>query len=263
MNQIKVLTIGADPEVFVIDSNNKVTSAIGFVGGSKEHPKPVSHGAVQEDNILAEFNIDPATCKIDFVNNIDIVMLELQKILDKSNLKTSIITSHNFNKKKLLSWGEKAMEFGCSSEWNAWTERVKPKPKSATTLRTAGGHIHVGYDDPFEPANYELTKMLDYVLGLQSVLIDKDSKRRALYGKAGSMRHKPYGMEYRTLSNFWLKSQELKEWVYDKTIWAADNISLLTEYQKEIPPKKLQNTINKSNKKHAKSILRALDLQTL
>jgi len=60
-----------------------------------------------------------------------------------------------------------------------------------------------------------------------------------------------------------LKSQELKEWVYDKTIWAADNISLLTEYQKEIPPKKLQNTINKSNKKHAKSILRALDLQTI
>ena len=52
------------------------------------------------------------------------------------------------------------------------------------------------------------------------MLLDDGAKRRELYGKAGAYRVKPYGVEYRVLSNFWLKSPALMQWVYDNTILA-------------------------------------------
>lgn len=41
--------------------------------------------------------------------------------------------------------------------------------------------------------------------------------RRELYGKAGAFRPTSYGVEYRTLSNFWLRRKEYMQWVYAQT----------------------------------------------
>jgi hypothetical protein len=41
--------------------------------------------------------------------------------------------------------------------------------------------------------------------------------RRELYGKAGAFRPKPYGVEYRVLSNRWLNSEALIRWVYNQS----------------------------------------------
>jgi hypothetical protein len=57
-------------------------------------------------------------------------------------------------------------------------------------------------------------------LGLWSVINDPDTRRRQLYGKAGAIRFKPYGIEYRTLSNFWLADPKLIEKVWDMTAFA-------------------------------------------
>ena len=209
---IENITIGADPEVFVKDNNGRISSVIGALGGTKETPRLVSCGGVQEDNVLAEFNIDPSTNAGQFTANISEVMSQLSNILRQKDLRVDCgrTASHNFDMDFLKSQGEKAMEFGCSSEWNTWTKDIMKKPDGeSTTLRTAGGHIHIGYDDPIEAANYSIVKLLDFQLGLPSVLKDKDTQRRSLYGQAGSMRHKPYGVEYRTLSNFWLRSGQL------------------------------------------------------
>jgi hypothetical protein len=64
------------------------------------------------------------------------------------------------------------------------------------------------------------TKQLDWSLGLGSMLFDNNpaaKKRRSLYGAAGCFRPKSYGVEYRTLSNSWLASKELMEWVFATT----------------------------------------------
>jgi hypothetical protein len=45
-----------------------------------------------------------------------------------------------------------------------------------------------------------------------------------MYGQAGAFRIKPYGMEYRVLSNAWLQTPELMGWVYDNTIKALSNL---------------------------------------
>jgi hypothetical protein len=38
---------------------------------------------------------------------------------------------------------------------------------------------------------------------------DKDTERRKLYGKPGAFRPKPYGCEYRVLSNAWVDKPEV------------------------------------------------------
>jgi hypothetical protein len=47
-------------------------------------------------------------------------------------------------------------------------------------------------------------KFIDYLLFDYSKKWDKDEERRALYGQRGAFRPKPYGVEYRSLSNAWV-----------------------------------------------------------
>jgi len=58
--------------------------------------------------------------------------------------------------------------------------------------------------------------MADYLLGVWSVLHDTDMRRRELYGAAGAYRPKKYGVEYRTMSNFWLRSPQLMREVHKR-----------------------------------------------
>ena len=51
--------VGADPEIFLGDADGGLVSAYGLIKGDKEHPFPVTNGAVQVDGMAAEFNIDP------------------------------------------------------------------------------------------------------------------------------------------------------------------------------------------------------------
>ena len=264
LSKLENVTVGADPEVFVADMSGTITSAIGRVGGSKEYPRPVTDGGVQEDNVLAEFNINPAKSKIEFVCNITNVMHELKNILQNNDLQPVIIPSHKFTTQELDSFGPDAMEFGCSSEWNAWDNKVMPRPKGdKVNLRTAGGHVHVGYQDPDHFTNVSLIKMMDYAIGIPSVLIDSDKQRRRLYGKAGSMRHKDYGVEYRTLSNFWLNSDELTSWVYDRTLWCTSNLHRLHEFMEAYDSKEVKRIINRSDASSATDVVYELGLEVV
>jgi hypothetical protein len=56
------------------------------------------------------------------------------------------------------------------------------------------------------------------------MFVDFDDRRRQLYGKAGAYRPKPYGMEYRVLSNVWLKNKSLQRWVYRNTMRAIKEL---------------------------------------
>lgn len=220
-------TIGADPEVFV-SKNGKLVSAHDMVQGTKENPFKVDNGAVQVDGMALEFNIDPAKNQEEFKNNINSVMSQLASMVPEYEL--NAIPVAEFGKDLMDSTPEYAKEMGCDPDYNAWTDgAVNPKPDGEVDFRTGAGHIHIGWTqdmDINDPGHKEacmmLVKQLDYYLGLPSLHFDDSSKRRELYGAAGAFRVKPYGVEYRVLSNAWLKSEELINWAYQNTMLAIE-----------------------------------------
>ena len=242
------ITIGADPEVFLNDGNI-IVSAIGHVGGTKEVPVPVMGGAVQEDNVLAEFNIDPAANVVEFITNIKSVMGQLRERVHPLGI--TVQSSHIFTRQALMRSGRKALMFGCDPDYNAYTGDANTPPSPLTELRTAGGHVHIGYENPSDERSYVIAKNMDLLLGVPSVLLDSDTRRRSMYGRAGAIRMKPYGVEYRSLSNFWLQHTDLMAWVFNQSVLAA-NSDLLVSNDDSI---KVVDCINNSDRTVAEQLL--------
>lgn len=107
--------------------------------------------------------------------------------------------------------------------------------------------MHVGFSG-LDPVM--VIRSMDLHLGVPSLQLDKGELRRKLYGKAGSYRPKPYGAEYRTLSNFWIFKDELINWVYEQTQRAVDFIERGGEITKEMGDL-IQSAINNGDPQSA------------
>lgn len=204
------LTFGADPELFIINPDGEFVSAAGMIPGDKTNPYKVEGGAVQVDGMAAEFNIDPVTNYKDFKKNIDMVRKQLEAMLPKGYKLVATPTA-KFSEIEWEKSPEESKILGCSPDFDAWRKTVNPVPVATDRVRHAGGHLHVGWtndadtgDSLYVQSCVDLVRQLDWFLASWSVLKDPDNLRRSSYGKAGAMRFKPYGVEYRTLSNFWL-----------------------------------------------------------
>ena len=237
------MRLGADPELFLVNTNGKYISAIGKIGGTKQHPLIISDNghAVQEDNVACEFNIPPCESANDFIEAINFSLDYLKEKVKEQGLSLSITASAGFDAEELNH--PKAREFGCEPDYNAWTKRINPRPHARNkTLRSAGGHIHI--ETELEP--FHVAKCFDLVVVIPSLSLDDDIQRRDLYGKAGSCRIKSYGVECRSLSNFWLASNELKKWVWDKTQATLEFAKSGYKFSRE-EGQKIQACINNSN----------------
>lgn len=215
MNKILV---GCDPEVFV-KQNGRFVSAYNLIPGTKEAPFKVDKGAVQVDGFALEFNIDPAHSEDEFCINVAHVFNTLKLMVPNHEIHTVPVAEFGFE--YMEQQPEESLVLGCDPDFNAWEQCENQKPNGKVDFRTASGHVHIGWTNGQNPWDFhhmnqcaEVTKQMDFFLGLPSLAYDDDKKRRMLYGKAGCFRSKPYGAEYRTLSNAWLKSEELIRWVY-------------------------------------------------
>jgi len=244
----KNYTIGADPEIFM-GHNGQFVSAHNAVPGSKAMPHYVDKGAVQVDGMALEFNIDPADNFDQFQDNLDTVQEILKEMIGENEFLNTV--SVNFDEKFMEGIPSSALELGCSADYDGWTMNETPKPDAKEMMRTAGGHIHIGgffSEDPFRPDHYiksaRLARILDYTLGVYSILWDKDDKRRSMYGKAGSFRPKSYGMEYRTLSNKWIFDPTNVKFVYESVV---DALNLFEDPDFE-PDESVKDIINSSDR---------------
>jgi hypothetical protein len=221
--------VGADPELFIHDENGVPVSAAGLIPGTKATPYRVPYGAVQVDGMAAEFNIAPADTFQEFNRNICYVMDSLKNFLPEGYgfLQTPTVV---FSDEVFSQTPDTAKELGCQPDMNAWTGDVNPPPEflEQPTMRCAGGHLHFSWPRDTQDLNdvdhvldcRDFVKQLDWYLGPWSVRMDKDINRRQLYGKAGAFRVKPYGVEYRTLSNFWIFNENRRLSVWNKSMYA-------------------------------------------
>jgi hypothetical protein len=238
MEQVK-FTLGSDPELFLRDSKSKqLRSAVPIIPEGKGDGRKLDstgQNCVIHDNVLIEFNTLPKTDSDGFVTNIASVLGNIQKIVAKSGLELHLQASADFPEDQLCA---ESRIFGCDPDFG-----VYPTPgmnyiddtAAEQPFRSAGGHLHIGK----HKGNPELNEMLDLedgsgkvrvvkamdiFIGIISVFLEKDSTaaaRRDLYGKAGAHRPKPYGVEYRACSPWWLATPE-----HTKLVYALTNAAL-------------------------------------
>lgn len=265
MEKTMKIKLGCDPEAFLVDIKGQLKSSITLIGGSKEMPRPLmalgDGYAVQEDNVAIEFNIPPAEGRSSFIKSIRSTLDYLEGMVkDQYGFGISQLSAASFPMEELTN--PAALVFGCDPDYNAWTKRMNPKPSAEDkSLRSCGGHVHVGYDVNSGLSHRDIIKMMDLHLGVPSVLMDHGELRKQLYGKAGAFRQKMYGVEYRTLSNFWIFDDKKIGWVWDNTlraVAAAEQFDISDEDGVDIV-----NAINNNDKDLANSIVKRFNLEVL
>jgi len=271
----KRFSIGTDPEFFLRDKDSgKMVSAIPYVEGTKHEPVELpSGGTVQRDNVALEFATPPAKDGEDFVNKVRNAFMDIMKNLP-DNLSLETIPSADFDEDQLDH--PEARLFGCSPDYDAWELQINPPPEARSSFRSCGAHIHVGHVEGdgneflLNPVGKVFTvRMMDLFHGVISTILDNSKEaieRRKLYGKAGAHRPTDYGVEYRTLSNYWMKSPQLVMLmdclVQDiLAVMRKSDPELLTdldagpEILKVVGAEVIQSTINNGDVNKAKEIL--------
>ncbi len=209
-------TIGCDPEFFLRSrAEGRLISAIPFVKGTKHEPMILPKGGnIQRDNVAVEIATDPANTRDNFVSNIRNTLTEAVKTLPKET-EIIVLPSACFDEKELDH--PEAQRFGCDPDYCAWDIKMNDPPYvEDITFRSCGAHIHVGTTGEDENSflldfqgKIDTIRLMDCFHGIISTVLDctKESiDRRKLYGKPGAHRPKDYGVEYRVLSPYWLKS---------------------------------------------------------
>jgi hypothetical protein len=262
-------TIGVDPEYFVLKGTQPV-SAHDLIPGDKKNPYPVEGGAIQADGTAAEFNTDP-------VPYADFDAFNAKIVTVVKNLKTELAKAGRYNlnispvqeysQEYFDSLPKEAKELGCDPDYCAYTLEKNPRPEGDRLFRTGAGHIHVGWGANIPTDNEEhheicasFVKMLDASIGLFMTVIDRDPRRRELYGKAGAYRAKPYGVEYRFPSNVWLTSRARRKVVHSLLVNAIQRMKMGYSVEKwsGLREEDIRNTLNNGDHAFAKKFVRGL-----
>lgn len=211
-------SFGSDPEFMILDEDNQPISAIGIIKGNRDQRLKIGKHEYYYDNVLAECAIAPGKTKADVLVNMRQCLGKLKELVLPNYF--AAVACREYESSQLNH--KDARTVGCSVEQCAYDLRIIEPPTSAiadSNVRTAGGHIHIGCPTAMgEYGGLFVVRMLDLFLALPALLFDHDktaAARRKIYGQAGRYRVKPYGIEYRTLSNFWLSSPKYVNLTYD------------------------------------------------
>jgi hypothetical protein len=206
-------TLGCDPEIFAHNGEHHA-SVIGLIGGSKYAPLKTKNGWVQEDNVAAEINIKPAKTSDAFSRDIENTLDDLREMLAKYKLRLSPEAYAEFKKHELEH--PEALRSGCDPDFNAWKDGMvnTPPAYTETPFRSCGGHVHIGCKIKTHNELLNIVKRCDLFLAIPAMQ-HESQERKQLYGKAGCYRPKHYGVEYRTLSNFWVFSDKSRRYIFN------------------------------------------------
>lgn len=207
-NQRLEFTVGSDVEVFLRHAEHGWVPATGYnTPGTKEAPIPIgtTGSFFHRDNISVELQPAPGSTPQEFMENGQRALTSVTRRYTKMGMDLNFSVVVVFADEVLQV--EEADEMGCAPDFCAYLgKEMEPvKAKSMGTLRTAGGHIHIGGIESFDtPKREELIKWLDVLEGLWTTQIDLNFtgdiaiQRRRFYGQAGRYRLKEYGVEWRT-----------------------------------------------------------------
>ena len=260
------MNMGCDPEFFFRNKDGiigaeKILPAAGLVAG--EGSKFII------DGVQAELNPRPSTCRALLANEISRCFRSLDAELKK---KGNVGITADFNraieisKESLMELDEKARMFGCAPSKSIY--RTKSSVNIAKVdpmeyrVRAAGGHIHIGKSNNtrltavIDKDHKRVVQMLDLLCGNTAVLVDRDPaniERRKVYGRAGEFRLPAHGLEYRTLSNFWLTSYQLMSFAFGMARFAVEVMAdtnadeFFDAFTSKVKKRNVHNAINNND----------------
>jgi hypothetical protein len=223
---------GCDPELFVFDlEQSRYVGAYGIVPGTKEQPHMLDGGMVQVDGLALEFGIAPAEDEEEFIRNIKHVMDQIHTMIGP-RYSLHAVPLVIFDEDIIKNSPSENLELGCEPDFCGYLREANPAPTlSDPCMRSGGGHIHIGWGsnvDGDKQTHFDhcclLARQMDATLGLGSLYWDRDSRRRAIYGRPGAFRPKSYGMEYRTASNAWMQREETQRMAFKLSLMAIEQL---------------------------------------
>ncbi len=216
--------------------NGVFVSAHDLLPGTKQRPHLIEGGACQVDGVAAEFNTIPVSTASDFVEVINLVRRGMSALIQdnaerqgRTGLELVATPTAWFDEKYFNALPEEVKLLGCTPDYNAYTGEPNYPPSTVLPFRTGAGHLHISWQeaavDPTDESHValcrEVVKQLDAILFPKSEVWDTDRQRRELYGAVGSFRPKFYGVEYRPLSNSYLRSDDLIREVFNTAEFAV------------------------------------------
>jgi hypothetical protein len=209
-------SLGGDPELFLRRNGRVIES--GLIVGNGLDVKHWRGGRVANDGVQAELQLSHSTCRAAVGDSIARGFRLLKEELDKraDGTEVEFTNTVHLSKEEFEALSVAAKRLGCQPSLNAHDPNATIQVSPFHPTRSAGGHVHIGFHRPanFNSRTYVL--ILDILLGNTSVLIDRDPlnvERRQVYGRAGEYRLPAHGLEYRVLSNYWLRAWPLAAFV--------------------------------------------------
>lgn len=267
------MTFGSDPESMIIRlDDQKVVSAIPIIGHDKHDPIDLGDGIrLYADNVLAENSFPPTENPDDFIARLREVFVRTMEFLG-GRYELAFRAAHIYDETELgpkpeIMVGKLPVEWeiGCNPSWDTYKQSSYIPNPFEDGMRTGSFHLHIGHEklaggmDNIEMKATAI-RLLDLFVGCASVIFDKDKSspmRRRLYGKCGDFRPTPYGIEWRTLGNYALRSPALVRLVLDLATYAMGFIDR-GEHEAALEwtdPDEVQKAVNTCDKKLAKQIL--------
>lgn len=256
----QAVLFGCDPEIFLTCEVGKVRKRKAVVGSEVVVPekgikiytagyegrKEYSLGEVVRDGVQVELHPIESSCRASQSNYLKTLFEALRDAVDAESKASGKDIKIDFSQVVKLSKGDLAMlsdaakQLGCMPSLNVYGRPHIQKDGTKYLTRSAAGHIHLGSnvfkDGTVDPKN--MIRIMDVLLGNTCVMIDRNpaaAERRKLYGRAGEYRLPSHGVEYRTLSNFWLYNYKLYSFVMGMTKMAfsvAVNELTFKQYQR-------------------------------
>ena len=223
--------IGCDVEGFLYNElTDKYVPCVGLLPGTKDEPHQLpdmNKGyCIQEDNVMVEFNIPPQKTAKNFEQALVAVRGAVERMLPAHH---SVIyrPSVKFSAKDLMS--TQAQTIGCDPDFDAYQGGdIRTKLPDLNLYRGAGGHIHIGGD--FQCPDFVAALFADLCIGMVNGLTgNKQDRRTGWYGQPGIFRPKPYGIEWRSPSSYWMSLGDYYNYIGSSTI------NLSGGYQRMMP----------------------------
>jgi len=236
-----IISLGGDPEFFIYKKNKSKPEIISAdkILPPKNNKLSCDSGKIFFDGVQAEINPYPSDCREIFCGHIRNCMLKAYvhstRVLGEDNALLVPLASVEITPDVIKDADMECTRFGCSPDFNIYSnKKIKYPDGHKFMTRFSGGHIHLGFRQLnlvnyfTNPKNLEnVIRALDYLVGTISVAISPyrdEYVRKKYYGKAGTYRIQPHGIEYRTLSSFWIVSPILTSLI---TSMARDAVTLV------------------------------------